>query len=104
MRVLHVINGLGAGGAERSLSEMLPVIRDAGVDCAIACLWRKPEGVHASVAAAGFPVHVIGSQKAQALRRLRALISGGSPTSYTPRSSRLTCSVGSRPPESRPRC
>ena len=79
MRVLHVINGLGAGGAERSLSEMLPVMRDAGVDCAIACLWRKPEGVHASVAAAGFPVHVIGSQKAQALRRLRALISGWQP-------------------------
>lgn len=77
--MLHVINGLGAGGAERSLAEMLPVMREAGVDSAIACLWRKPEGVHASVEAAGFPVHVIGSRKAQAVRRLRALIGSWQP-------------------------
>jgi glycosyltransferase involved in cell wall biosynthesis len=77
--VLHVINGLGAGGAERSLSEMLPMMRDAGVDSAIACLWRKPEGVHASVEAAGFPVHVVGSQRVRAVLRLRALISSWQP-------------------------
>jgi glycosyltransferase involved in cell wall biosynthesis len=79
VRVLHVINGLGAGGAERSLSELLPVLRDAGVDSAVACLWRKPEGVHDSVVAAGFPVHVVGSQKARAVRRLRGLIHGWRP-------------------------
>jgi glycosyltransferase involved in cell wall biosynthesis len=79
VRVLHVINGLGAGGAERSLSELLPLLRDAGVDSAVACLWRRPEGVHDSVAAGGFPVHVVGSQKALAVRRLRGLINGWRP-------------------------
>ena len=74
LRVLHVINGLGTGGAERSLAEMLPLMRAAGVDSTIACLHRKPEGVHASVEAEGFPVHVIGSQRLDALRRIRALV------------------------------
>ncbi len=74
MRVLHVINGLGTGGAERSLAEMLPLMGAAGVDSTIACLHRKPEGVHASVEAAGFAVHVIGSQRLAALRRIRTLM------------------------------
>jgi len=80
VRVLHVINGLGTGGAERSLAEVLPVLRDCGVDSVVACLWRKPEGVHAAVEAAGFPIHVIGSHKARALRRLRSLIGSGRPS------------------------
>ncbi len=74
MHVLHVINGLGTGGAERSLAEMLPLMREAGVESTIACLSRKSEGVHASVEVAGFPVHVIGSERVRAIRRLRALI------------------------------
>jgi glycosyltransferase involved in cell wall biosynthesis len=38
MRVLHVINSLGAGGAEHSLIETLPSLRNAGHHPIISCL------------------------------------------------------------------
>ncbi len=74
LHTLHVINSLGAGGAERSLAEMLPLMRNAGVNSTLVCLWHTPEGVHAEVEAAGFPVHVLGSRGGRALRGLRSLI------------------------------
>lgn len=74
MRVLHVINGLGTGGAERSLAEMLPRYRAAGIDSAVACLVRRPQGVHEAVEAAGFPVHVVGLRRPLAAARIRDLI------------------------------
>lgn len=79
MKVLHVINGLGTGGAERSLAELLPLLAVAGIDSSVACLVRKPEGVHAQVEAAGYPVTVIGSDRLSAVRRLRALITADQP-------------------------
>lgn len=79
MRVLHVINGLGTGGAERSLVEMLPLLSAAGITSSVACLARKPEGVHAQVEEAGYPVTVLGSDRLQAVRRLRRLIAADRP-------------------------
>jgi len=45
LRILFVIDTLGAGGAERSLQEMLPHFRAAGVECKLACFHRRESGV-----------------------------------------------------------
>jgi glycosyltransferase involved in cell wall biosynthesis len=51
LKVLMVIDGLGAGGAERSLAEMLPHVERAGVDPVVACFFRRTEGVQEQVLA-----------------------------------------------------
>lgn len=75
LRVLFVINGLGTGGAERSLAEMLPGFVDDGLDCEVAVFHRRAEGVQEQVVAAGIPVHFLspGRRPAQ-LRSLRQLV------------------------------
>jgi len=74
VRVLYVINGLGTGGTERSLAELLPALRDGGVEPVIACLFHRHEGVHEALAARGFDVRVLPgpgwATRARALRRL----------------------------------
>lgn len=45
MRILFVIDTLGAGGAERSLQEMMPLLVEEGIQPVIACLHRRDEGV-----------------------------------------------------------
>ena len=59
MRVLYVINGLGAGGAERSLAEMLPRLADQGVDPLVLCLYHRQEGVEETVRASGLDVRFL---------------------------------------------
>jgi glycosyltransferase involved in cell wall biosynthesis len=59
VRILYLINGLGAGGAERSLAEMLPLLRAAGVAPTVVTLNRRQEGVERDVAAAGFDVRFL---------------------------------------------
>lgn len=49
LKVLFVINGLGGGGAERSVAEMLPELEHAGIAPLIACFYRRGMGVEASV-------------------------------------------------------
>lgn len=49
LHVLHVINGLGTGGAERSLAQMLPLLSDRGIRSTIVCLNRRSEGVQDEV-------------------------------------------------------
>jgi glycosyltransferase involved in cell wall biosynthesis len=72
--VLFVIDGLGTGGAERSLAEMLPLMASAGVTATVACLSRRAEGVEAQVRRQGFDVRILGGvgrlSQARALRRL----------------------------------
>jgi glycosyltransferase involved in cell wall biosynthesis len=74
--VLFVINGLGTGGAERSLAEMLPGMASAGVASTIACLIRRAEGVEEEVRRQGFDVRILEGDgflsRARALRRLIA--------------------------------
>ena len=69
-----MINGLGTGGSERSLAELLPRLRERGVEPVIACLFRRTEGVHEGVEAQGFDARVLPgpgwAARARALRRL----------------------------------
>ncbi|MCC6457175.1 MAG: glycosyltransferase family 4 protein [Caldilineaceae bacterium] len=76
-KVLYVINGLGTGGAERSLAELLPYFRRAGISPTIACFYRRAEGVENQVIAQGFPVKFLDEHRrlparVAALRRLIA--------------------------------
>jgi glycosyltransferase involved in cell wall biosynthesis len=49
MKVLYVIDGLGTGGAERSLAETLPELPRLGILPILVCLHRRPEGVQEEV-------------------------------------------------------
>lgn len=51
MRVLFVVDTLGAGGAERSLQELLQPLFAAGVSPIIACFERRADGVEHLVSA-----------------------------------------------------
>ncbi len=74
MRLLILIDGLGAGGAERSTAEMLPALADAGITPVVVCLNHRPEGVESSVIDAGFDVRFIDSTsffgRVRSLRRI----------------------------------
>lgn len=59
MKVLYLINSLGAGGAEQSLAEMLPLLLDRGVHVTVACLERANEGVSRQVINAGLDVRFL---------------------------------------------
>lgn len=45
MRVLFVVDSLGAGGAERSLQELLPAFMAGGIEPTVACFHSRAEGV-----------------------------------------------------------
>ena len=74
MRVLVVINGLGTGGAERSLAEMLPGYAKRGIDATVVCFHRRAEGVQDAVIAEGHDVRFIEDRsmlgRVSAIRRL----------------------------------
>ncbi len=64
-RLLHltlVINGLGTGGAERSIADMLPVYLASGIEPRVVCLSRRSEGVHDLVEGLCVPVAVLESR------------------------------------------
>ena len=74
MNVLYVINGLGTGGAERSLAEMLPRLRQRGVNSRIVCLYAKPEGVHGDVAKSDVEIDFLNAKSLLGrVRELRGL-------------------------------
>jgi glycosyltransferase involved in cell wall biosynthesis len=76
LRVLHVINSLGLGGAEQVLVNLV-AHRGAGVSCAVARL-GGPGDLDAAVAATGAEVHALGEGGARgspgAALRLFALV------------------------------
>jgi glycosyltransferase involved in cell wall biosynthesis len=76
MRVTYIVNALGEGGTERSLADLLPGLRDGGVDVSIITLRsRGDEGVEPLLRAQGFEIHTIGSiGRLKTLRALRRLI------------------------------
>jgi len=59
VRALFVINGLGTGGAERSLAEMLPGFVERGVEPTVACLARRAEGVQSELVEGGFDIRFL---------------------------------------------
>jgi glycosyltransferase involved in cell wall biosynthesis len=74
MRMLCVIDGLGFGGAERSLAELLPGLRAAGIDPTVACLRRRPGGVEDDVLALGYDVRFLPARPLARVQALRHLI------------------------------
>ena len=79
MKILFVIDSLGAGGAERSLAELLPALEDAGIDAIIACLDRRTYGVEAEVLASGADVRFLPRRPIARLRELRKIVAKESP-------------------------
>jgi glycosyltransferase involved in cell wall biosynthesis len=63
LRVLHVIDSLGAGGAERSLAEMLPHFDEAGVSSTVVCLKHQQPGIEDDVRTAGHDVRILESRR-----------------------------------------
>lgn len=60
MRTLHLINSLGAGGAERSLAELLPDLTAHHIEPTVAIFDRTSEGVEHVVLEAGIEIVHIG--------------------------------------------
>ena len=56
MRILHVIETLGAGGAERVLINLLPRLQERGHECEVACLFPV-YSLQADLEAEGIKVH-----------------------------------------------
>jgi glycosyltransferase involved in cell wall biosynthesis len=80
VRVLFVINHLGAGGTERSTAVLLPRLRDLGVEAVVVCLWHRDEGDEQSVVAQGFDVRVLeGRSFVSRARELRGILRQVSP-------------------------
>jgi glycosyltransferase involved in cell wall biosynthesis len=77
--MLCVIDGLGFGGAERSLAELLPGLSAAGIEPVVACLRRREGGVERDVLAQGFDVRFLPSGRPARVRALRGLIRDASP-------------------------
>lgn len=78
LRVLYFINGLGTGGAERSLADLLRPLRRRGIDVTMACLYERTEGVQRQVAPS-FEVKVLRQGFWQWFRDARRLIRDVSP-------------------------
>lgn len=76
MKVTYIVNALGEGGTERSLADLLPGLREGGIDINIITLRsRGDEGVEPLLRAQGFEIHTIGSiGRLKTLRALRRLI------------------------------
>jgi glycosyltransferase involved in cell wall biosynthesis len=79
MRMVCVIDGLGFGGAERSLAELLPGLSSAGIEPVVACLRRREGGVEDDVLAQGFDVRFLPARAPARVRALRQLIRETSP-------------------------
>lgn len=81
MKVTYIVNALGEGGTERSLADLLPGLREGGVDISIITLRsRGDEGVEPLLRAQGFEIHTIGSiGRLKTLRALRRLIRAQQP-------------------------
>ena len=74
MRILHVINGFGPGGAERSLVELLPKYLEAGIDSVVAHLKDREVGYAEEARKLELPLHRLSGSSLQtwipSLRRL----------------------------------
>jgi glycosyltransferase involved in cell wall biosynthesis len=75
MRLLYVINGLGTGGAERSLAELLPYLGPAGIETTIVVLVGGREGIESDVVGGGYDVRFLrASNMPSRIRALRRLV------------------------------
>lgn len=72
MRVLFIVDTLGAGGAERSLQELLKPLSQAGVKPIVACFARRQEGVEHLVG--DYDVRFLRGSRLQQMRELRRIV------------------------------
>jgi len=80
LTVLYVIDGLGAGGSERSLAELLGPLARKGIRPVIAAQSRRPHGVERQVLEAGFDVRFLLSRtRLGRIREIRKLVSSERP-------------------------
>lgn len=74
LNVLHVIPGLGIGGTERSLAEILPVLSTFGISSSVVCFFRR-DGVQQLVVKAGVDVRFLQARTWRGrIRELRAIL------------------------------
>lgn len=76
--MLYAINGLGTGGAERSLAELVAPLRQNGVQIHIACLEHRSAGVEADLVR-NTDVDFVGPGLLRAGRELRRLMRSTNP-------------------------
>lgn len=75
-KIMFVINGLGTGGAQRSLLELLPRLAEADLRSSVVVLHSLDEGVEDEVRELGYPVRVLDSSSVPTrIARLRRMIS-----------------------------
>lgn len=74
IHVLFVHNGLGTGGAERSLAELLAALPAHGIRATVAALFRRTEGVEREIEERGVDVRVLPAGHLARVRALRRLI------------------------------
>jgi glycosyltransferase involved in cell wall biosynthesis len=80
VKLVYLINSLGAGGAERSLAELLPYYGAAGIDTTVVCLRERKIGVESDVRLLGCRlVFLGGSGHARWIHSFRRLLSGERP-------------------------
>jgi len=73
--ILFVINSLGAGGAERSLADILPHLHDVGIRPIVACFKSPDVGFEEEVRNEGTDVRVLpGDSMVSHIRELRRII------------------------------
>lgn len=75
MKVVHVIDSLGGGGAERSVLELVVELRRQGVDASLVALVPAAEGFEEDAVSSGLPFTVLPAGGVVArLRSLRAVL------------------------------
>lgn len=77
--MLCVIDGLGYGGAERSLAELLPGLVADGIEPTVACLFHREGGVEDEVLGRGHDVRFLPRGRIARIRALRRLVREVSP-------------------------
>jgi glycosyltransferase involved in cell wall biosynthesis len=76
LKILFVIDGLGTGGAERSLAEALPLFKKNGIKPIVVCFHERAEGMEQSVAKQGFDLRFIRTTSwLERMQELRKVIS-----------------------------
>lgn len=80
MKVLLAIDGLGTGGSERSVAELLPLLPPAGVDPVVVCLYHRRQGIESEVVRAGYDVRFLPARRSLArARQLRRIVAAEKP-------------------------
>ncbi len=74
LKILFVIDGLGQGGSERSISELLSFLKRVHIECIVVCLHERREGVQTEVQHLGFNIRFLKSKgwfaRIRALRKI----------------------------------